>query len=65
MEAKIAKFVAFMITAAMAAATLGHLAHGDLGLSRHTIRDDAVLAAVLTGGFLLIYLFSSRFGKLK
>ncbi len=49
--------------AAMAALWLANLAHNDFGIPRHTIRADALLAALLVFGFLMIWLFSRRLGR--
>lgn len=51
-----------LAVAAVVALWLANLAHNDFGISRHTIRDDSLLAAMLVFGFLLIGLFSQRLG---
>jgi len=52
-----------LAVAAAAALWLANLAHNDFGISRHTIRDDSLLAALLVFGFLVIGLFSQRLGR--
>ena len=49
--------------AAAAAFWLAHLAHSDFGIPRHTIRADALLAASLMFGLLVIGLFSQGLGR--
>jgi hypothetical protein len=49
--------------AALAALWLAHLAHSDLGIPSRTIRTDALMAALLVFGLLVIGLFSQRLGK--
>ncbi len=49
--------------AAVAAFGLADLAHNDFGISSHTIRADALLAALLVFGLLVIGLFSQRLGR--
>lgn len=51
-----------LAVAAMVALWLADLAHNDLGFSRHAIRADSLLAAILVFGFLVIGLFSQRLG---
>ncbi len=65
MEEKIAAAITFVISAAMAAAILAYVEHDALGLARHTIRADSLLAACGAGGLLIIALYSARFGKRK
>jgi hypothetical protein len=49
--------------AALAALWLAHLAHSDFGIPSRTIRSDALLAACIVFGLLLIGVFSQRLGK--
>jgi hypothetical protein len=65
MEEKIGWAIAFVMTAAMAAAVLGYVEHYDLGLSRYTIRTDSLLAACGASGLLIIALYSDKLGKRK
>ena len=62
---KIAGFLVFLAAAAVAAFTLGHIAHDDIGFSRQAIRTEALLSAALIGGLLAITMFGSRLGKRK
>ena len=55
----------FVAVAAMVAAVLAEITHDGLGLSRHVIRDDALLTALLTFGLLLIGMFSNGLGSRK
>ena len=55
----------FIGVAVMAAALLAEVTHDGLGISRHIIRKDALLTALLTFGLLLIGLFSHRLGSRK
>ncbi len=52
----------FILAAAVTAKWLADLAHDDLGLSRQVIRDNALLMAAGLGGFVVMVLFSDRFG---
>jgi hypothetical protein len=52
-----------LASAVMAALWLANLAHDDFGLARQTIRQDALLCALLVFGFLVIGLFSGRLGR--
>ncbi len=52
----------FVLAAAIAAKWLADLAHDDLGLSREVIRADALLMAAGLGGFVVLGLYSDRFG---
>jgi hypothetical protein len=61
--ARIAGFLVFAVAAAVAAFTVGHIVHYDLGLARQTIRTEALLFAAVTGGLLVITMFANRFGK--
>jgi ABC-type branched-subunit amino acid transport system permease subunit len=63
--AGIAGFLVFACAAAVAAYTVGHIAHDDLGFARQAIRTQALLFAAVLGGLLVITLFGSRFGKRK
>jgi hypothetical protein len=63
--ARIAGFVVFACAAAVAAYTVGHIAHDDLGFARQAIRTQALLFAAVLGGLLVITMFGSRFGKGK
>lgn len=63
---RVSKPTSFLIGLAIAAAAafwLGDLAHNDFGISRHTIRADALLSALLVFGLLVIGLFSRRLGN--
>ncbi len=55
----------FVLAAAVAAKWLADLAHDDLGLSREVIRTDALLMASGLGGFVVLALYSDRFGRKK
>jgi hypothetical protein len=63
--ARIAGFLVFACAAAIAAFTVGHVVHYDLGLARQTIRTEALLFAALLGGLLAITVFGNRLGKRK
>jgi hypothetical protein len=63
--ARIAGFLLFACAAAVAAYTVGHIAHDDLGFARQAIRTQALLFAAVLGGLLVITMFGSRFGKGK
>jgi hypothetical protein len=56
MEIKIADPIMFAMTAGIAAVALLVVMHHDLGLSRVTIRIDALLSAATTGAVLMIAL---------
>jgi hypothetical protein len=63
--ARIAAILTFAGTAAMAALTLGYVAHVSLGVSRQLIREDALLSAALIGSFLIIAIFANTSGNHK
>jgi hypothetical protein len=63
--ARVAGLLVFACAAAVAACTVGHIAHDDLGFPRQAIRAQALLFAALLGGLLAITLLGSRFGKRK
>jgi hypothetical protein len=63
--ARIAGFLVFACAATVAAYTVGHIAHDDLGFARQAIRTQALLFAAVLGGLLVITMFGSRFGKGK
>ena len=63
--ARIAGYLVFACAAAVAAYTVGHIAHDDLGVARQAIRTQALLFAAVLGGLLVITMFGSRFGKGK
>jgi hypothetical protein len=63
--ARIAGFLLFACAAAVAAYTVGYIAHDDLGFARQAIRTQALLFAAVLGGLLAITLFGSRFGNRK
>ena len=65
MEVRIARLIAFTMTAGMAALVLAFLTHHEFGLSRHTIRTDALISAMLTGTMLLIAVFGHKADKPK
>ena len=56
-------FIIAFSMAALAALWLGHLAHNDFGIPRHTIRADALLSALIVLGLLVIGVFSQHLGK--
>ena len=56
METKIAYLIMFAMTAGMIAIALLVIMHHGLGLSRATIRIDALFSAVITGAFLVFAL---------
>jgi hypothetical protein len=58
METKIATLVMFAMTAGMTAIALLLVMHHDLGLSRVTIRIDALLSAAMTGSVLVVALLN-------
>jgi len=60
---RIAGFLVFLAAAGVAAFTLAHIAHDDIGLPRQTIRTEALLSAALIGGLLVIALVGNRLGK--
>jgi hypothetical protein len=62
---RIAGFLVFLAAAGVAAFTLAHIAHDDIGFSRQAIRTEALLSAALIGGLLAITLFGNRLGKRK
>jgi hypothetical protein len=62
---KISGVLMFVAVAAMVAAALAAVTHDGLGVSRHVIRDDALLTALLTLGLLLIGMFSNGLGSRK
>lgn len=53
------------ISALVVAFLLGYAAHHDWGLSRATIRTDALLTALLLGILLAIDVFGSKLGRPK
>lgn len=57
------KFILFVVAAIAAAAWLAYVAHDGLGLSRQSVRTDALLSAAGLGGFLVLFLYSGRFGR--
>ncbi len=57
------KMLLFVLAAVAAAAWLAHVAHSDLDLPRRIVRTDALLSAAGLGGFLVLFLYSNRFGK--
>ncbi len=57
------KLLFFVCAAVAAAAGLAHFSHVDLDLSTRVVRDDALLSAAGLGGFLVLFLYSDRFGK--
>ena len=62
----VSRFSSLLIALAMAALAalwLAHLAHSDFGIPSGTIRSDALLAALLVFGLLVIGLFSQRLGR--
>jgi hypothetical protein len=56
METKIATLAMLAMTAGMTAIALLLVMHHDLGLSRVTIRIDALLSAAMTGAALVVAL---------
>ncbi len=61
---KTSRKLLFFTGAAIAVATwLAHFSHVDLDLPRQVVRDDALLSAAGLGGFLVLFLYSDRFGK--
>jgi uncharacterized membrane protein len=62
---KISGILIFIVVAAMVAGVLAEVTHEGLGISRHVVRDDALLTALLTLGLLLIGMFSNRLGSRK
>jgi hypothetical protein len=58
-----ARLLLSIVAAIAAAALLAHFAHDDLGLSRHAVRTDALLSAAGLSGFLMLFLYSDRFGN--
>jgi uncharacterized membrane protein len=60
---RIVMLIIFAATAALAALWLADFAHYDLGISRHTVRSDALLTAAGISGILIFLLYSDRFGK--
>jgi hypothetical protein len=62
---KISGILMFIAVAAMVAAGLAEITHDGFGMSRHVIRDDALLTALLTLGLLLLGMFSNRLGSRK
>ena len=63
METKIATLFMFAMTAGIAAIALLVVMHYDLGLSRLTIRIDALLSASLTSGALALALALLKFQR--
>jgi len=59
------RFLLSIAAAVAAAAWLAHFAHADLDLPRHVVRTDALLSAAGLGGFLVLFLYSDRFGRPK
>lgn len=55
----------FVGAAAIAAMLLAYFAHGELGLSPHIIRTDALVSALLVTGLILIALFSDWLSRHK
>ena len=53
------------LSALVVAFLLGYSAHYEWGLSRSTIRTDALLAALLIGTLVAIELFGKSLGKPK
>ena len=62
---KISGILMFIAVAAMVAAVLAEVTHDGFGMSRHVVRDDALLTALLTVGLLLLGMFSNRVGTRK
>ena len=62
---KVSGILMFVAVAAMVAGILAEFTHDGLGMSRHVIRDDALLTALLTFGLLLIGMFSNGLGSRK
>lgn len=62
---KISGVLMFIAVAAMVAGILAEITHDGFGMSRHVIRDDALLTALLTFGLLLIGMFSNQLGSRK
>jgi hypothetical protein len=62
---RIVGVVAFIGAAAIAAMLLAYFAHGELGLSLHIIRTDALVSALLLTGLVVIAFFSDWVGKHK
>ena len=60
---RFAKFGLSVAAAIAAAIWLAHFSHVDLGIPRHIVRTDALLSATGLGGFLVLFLYSDRFGK--
>jgi len=56
---KLAGFAVSASVAAMAALTVGHIAHYDLGISRHEIRIQAIIGA----GIIALLVATEFFGK--
>ncbi|HTO62043.1 MAG TPA: hypothetical protein VMM15_12390 [Bradyrhizobium sp.] len=59
----IPRLVAFIGSALLAAAWLANFAHNDLGLSRYSIRSDALTSALGIAAMVAIFLWSDRLGK--
>jgi hypothetical protein len=62
---KIMGLLLFVAAAGVVATLLGLFVHDGLGLSRHTIRSDALISAALLVGLILVEVLSSRFGRKK
>ena len=59
----IPRIIAFVGSALVAAVWLANFAHNDLGLSRYSIRSDALTSALGIAGMLTLLIWSDRFGK--
>ncbi len=57
------KLLFFVGAAIVVAAWLAHFSHVDLDLPTRVVRDDALLSAAGLGGFLVLFLYSDRFGN--
>ena len=62
---KIAGLVVSASAAALAAFTVGHIAHYDLGVSRQEIRTPALISAALIAALLAIEYFGKKLRKPK
>jgi hypothetical protein len=62
---KIAGLLVFLGAAVVAAVILAYFAHDELRMRLYTVRDDALVSALLCSGMFVIALFSSRSDKRK
>jgi len=65
MQATIDRLLAGIMSAGMAAGTVGYIAHYDFGFSREEIRAPALAGAIVIAALLAVEYFGKKLQKFK